>query len=224
MIKKIALLFLIVFLFGKKTNAQEVDIFRDSSSFERPKFAIIFTPSALAHLRIPATQLGVEINIGRYITLLQEGAFIFKKRKTDISNQKGFRIRTEGRVFLNEYEVDYINVVIGIQYRKWKFKYDASDTFCRFNCLYQQRLNYTVNQKAHGANLTFGILHSTKSGFQIEMGGGIGKIFRTNSPENLPDDAELISRRVNIFNRPNGEAFEADEISLLLWMKIGYAF
>ena len=223
MIKKTITLFVIFFLFGNITQGQDLDDFMVLPTIEKPIFAIVFTPTALFHPRIPATQLGVEFNLGNHFTIVQEGGFIHQNQDK-IINQTGYRIRSEFRFFLFNYEIEETNFFIGIQYRNWKFKYDTSDTFCRFDCLYQQRLDYTVEQKAQGVNFTLGFHYPFQNGIQVEWGGAFGRVTRENTPQKLPDDVELIAQSVNIFSRPNGEAYKVTHIALLFWVKIGYAF
>lgn len=50
------------------------------------------------------------------------------------------------------------------------------------------------------------------NGIQIECKGALGKFVRTNTPKNLPEDAELIAQKGFIFSRPNGEVYKADDI------------
>lgn len=223
MIKNTAILLFLFFIFGNNLVGQEIDKVEVLPSGVKPRFALVFTPSAVLHPRIPAAQLGGEFNFGEHITFVQEGGFIYKNQGK-IINQTGYRIRSEIRFFLSNYELNQANFYVGLQYRNWKFKYDTDNTFCRYDCLYLQRIEYEVEQQAQGLNFTLGLVHPFPSGFQMEWGAGLGGITRTNTPRNIPEDAELIEQNIFAFFRPNEEYFKANEIAILMWIKVGYAF
>ena len=212
---------LLIFLFAKNIEAQD-SLATEYLSLERPRFFVTFTPSAWIHPRLPATQIGLEFFFEEKFSVVQDIAYIhFNTRRRP--NQRGFKSQSEIRFYPYTYKPNKSNLYIGLQFRYWKFEYNADDFFCRFNCLYQQRLDYKVKQVSSGVNFTIGQHFPLSERLTMDYGVAMGQATRRSTP-NLPDDAQALNNRFILFGRQDSDFFDVGELVFLSWVKFGYSF
>ena len=194
-----------------------------------PDLVIKNGTSSLLNPVLPSVTLGLEYYISNDLSIHVEGGpainFRFLADKPEFDKTSGYRLNAAIRKYFYPVAFDHTGFFME-GYVSW-FTIDATiaGDFRRNNEFgrYVQRLNYNMERNRGGIHGNFGFQSIDRGGFTIELGMGIGALWRQDRYSGVPDDAKIITNGSVYFSynnlRDDGEWI----IAPAFYMKMGYA-
>lgn len=168
----------------------------------------------------PAYLLSFEQPFAESFSVQAEGGPIHSFDGTWVNREPmdGFKTRLEVRKYwLFTAPKDF--VYIGLQGMFKKVRYgEGTDIFCRDDCNFFQRLDFTEENRVMAGHFSMGIIFFAGQHVIIDLGGFGGLRWNNRRYRGIPEDA--VRRSVPFFREPGRHTFP----SLGFTMKIGFAW
>ncbi|MFK7934321.1 MAG: hypothetical protein AB8G22_12485 [Saprospiraceae bacterium] len=185
---KIKCLVGVLFLIVQQSYAQSSD---STASF--PKTMIHWSVAESIHLPSPTFMLGIERRFNPRIGILFELGRVdnFNGRFLVDLPTSGIKSRLELRNYFSSesgFSVAYWAIQLGYN----EVDVASTETFCRDNCNYFERIDYTRERRSGFLNINFGAVEEIWERLHYDVSIGAGVRVISISDEGLPTDVEFL--------------------------------
>lgn len=222
MIKKslliLALLGGIHFVFGQ-----------DSIPETGPDLAIKNGTSKIFNPAIPSVTLGLEYYTVKGFSIHVEGGPAIKYRflttKPTFDKFNGYRLNLAIRKYFRPVIFHHTEYFVEVQGSLFNLDATIAGDFRRSNEFgsYEQRFYYDMERNRTGIFGNFGFQSIEKGGFTLELGMGIGALWKQDRYSGVPDDARFITNGSSFFEYDNYLEDGEWLLAPLLYINMGYA-
>ncbi len=213
------------FVFSNNTLTAQVDKTTTDDiaiETERPNLILKWSPSPLVSFTAPSMQFSVEYPIGKKTQrfyLEHDVGLVFAHPNYSEENNNGFRFGTRFKCYFRDMNETFDNFYVSIMGRFIQRNEKGSQFFERAGGAYQQRFDFTRQNKYASGYLELGYFgrfgEESRLTFEIFAGGGL--LYITDTYKNVPDDAAPIVGR-GLFERRRNQALP----SIIMVFKFGY--
>ena len=186
----------LLFLYFSDISTAQVDkTTKQTIEVDRPELILKWSPSPLISFTAPTMQFSIEYPLGKktqQFYIEHDLGYVFSDPNFSDGNSTGFRVGTRLKYYFREMNTAYDNFYVSFMGRYTLRAEKGNRFFERAGGAYEQRMDYTKQNKYAAGYLELGYFgrfgENDRITFEVFGGGGIN--YYTNSYTGIPEDAE----------------------------------